>query len=82
MDVLPRLTAMLQNILDITDALSELAGDGHTVTKALVSRLSPYMTEHIKRFGENVLDMNEKPKPLQPEKLFLTEDLPHSYVRI
>ena len=73
---------MLQNVVYITDVLSELASEGHTVTKALVSRLSPYMTEHIKRFGEYVLDMNEEPKPLQPEKLFLTEDLPHSYVRI
>ena len=68
--------------MPITGVVSELASEGHTVTKALVSRLSPYMTEHIKRFGEYVLDMNEKPNPLQPEKLFLTDDLAQSYVRI
>ena len=68
-------SVMLQNVVDITDALSELAAEGHPVTKVLVSRLSPYMTGHIKRFGEYVLDMNEKPRPLEPEKLFLTDDL-------
>jgi hypothetical protein len=32
--------------------------------------LSPYLTEHIKRFGQYVLDMDTPPEPLQPKPLF------------
>jgi len=38
----------------------------------MVARLSPYLTHHIKRFGDYVLDMDSKPEPLQPDKVFLT----------
>jgi hypothetical protein len=49
-----------------------MALEGHGVTREYVTRLSPYMTEHIRRFGEYFLDMNEKPGPLQPDRPFLT----------
>lgn len=63
---------MLQNVVDLTDVLHQMSQEGFTITKAMVSRLSPYMTEHIKRFGDYVLDMDEVPAPLQPDKVFLT----------
>jgi hypothetical protein len=63
---------MLQNVVDLTDVLHQMSQEGITITKAMVSRLSPYMTEHIKRFGDYVLDMDEVPAPLQPDKVFLT----------
>lgn len=40
--------------------------------RAMVGRLSPYLMEHIKRFGEYVLDMDVRPEPLRPDVEFLT----------
>jgi TnpA family transposase len=63
---------MLHNVVDMTNVLCELQQDGICVTPEIVSRLSPYLTEHIKRFGQYFLDMITQPEPLQPKSLFAT----------
>lgn len=63
---------MLQNVADMTEVLYQLAQEGFQITRAMVGRLSPYLTEHIKRFGEYVLDMDVRPEPLRPDVEFLT----------
>ena len=60
---------MLQNVADLTDVVAELGDAGHTVTKEHVQRLSPYMREHIRRFGQYDLDMNALPPPLISREL-------------
>ena len=60
---------MLSNVADLTDVLSDMAKDGHPVTPALVASLSPYIREHIRRFGRFVLDMADLPDPLNPQPL-------------
>lgn len=60
---------MLHNVAELTELLSEMAAEGLTVTKGLVSHLSPYMREHIRRFGQYVLDMDDQPLPLEPKPL-------------
>jgi len=60
---------MLHNVADLTELLSDMAAEGLPVTKDLVSRLSPYMREHIRRFGQYVLDMDDQPPPLEPKPL-------------
>lgn len=60
---------MLHNVFDLTQVLTGMSEEGYVVTPARAQRLSPYMTEHIKRFGQYVLDMEEQPEPLQPQKL-------------
>lgn len=55
---------MLQNVVDITDICHELQEEGYKITKENVSYMSPYMTEHLKRFGEYVLDLNKMPRNL------------------
>lgn len=60
---------MLSNVADLNDVLSSMAGDGHPVTPELVARLSPYTREHIRRFGQYVLDMTNPPVPLNPAPL-------------
>lgn len=55
---------MLSNVADLTKVLHALAEEGYPVTRELVARLSPYQTEHIRRFGQYVLDMDEEPEPL------------------
>ena len=66
---------MLHNVVDITNALQTMRTDGHTVTKELIAHISPYITQHIKRFGEYFLDMDELPPPLDPDKPILPEHL-------
>ncbi|HDV5710752.1 TPA: Tn3 family transposase, partial [Legionella pneumophila] len=55
---------MLQNVVDITNICHELENEGHAFTAEDLSYLSPYMTEHIKRFGEYILDLTKKPENL------------------
>lgn len=62
-------TVMLSNVADMTAVLASMAKDQYSVTPELVARLSPYTREHIRRFGQYVLDMNDLPAPLQPEPL-------------
>ena len=60
---------MLSNVADLTEVLSDMAKDGHTVTPALVACTSPHIREHIRRFGRFALDMAELPNPLNPQPL-------------
>jgi len=34
--------------------------------------LSPYLTEHLKRFGQYMLDLRVQPEPIHPPRLFAT----------
>ena len=60
---------MLSNVADLTDVLTAMAKDGYAVTPALVACLSPYIRQHIRRFGRFVLDMDDVPNPLDPQPL-------------
>ena len=62
-------TIMPSNVADLTAVLSSMAEDRHPVTLGLVACLSPYMREHIRRFGQYVLDMDDLPSPLEPQPL-------------
>jgi TnpA family transposase len=62
---------MVQNVVDITRYLKELKGEGIVFTKEDVASLSPYLTRGSKRFGEYVLDLDNKPEPLSEESLEL-----------
>lgn len=53
-------SVMLSNVVDMTTALTGMIADGYRVTEQQVARLSPYWREHIRRFGQYVLDMEEE----------------------
>lgn len=55
---------MLRNVVDMSNGLHRLALDGHMVAKEDVATLSPYLTRHVKRFGDYVLDLGNVPRPL------------------
>ena len=63
---------MLPPGVDMTHGLRALQQEGISVTPEVVSPLSPYLTEHIKRFGQYGLDIDTQPEPLQPKPLFVT----------
>lgn len=60
---------MLQNVVDITRILKELKAEGITFAQEDVAALSPYMTRHIRRFGEYRLDLSDLPPPLGEEEV-------------
>jgi len=62
---------MLQNVVDMTNVLHDLQRDGMLITPELVAGMSPYLTEHLKRFGHYILDMETPPEPLEPKPLFV-----------
>ncbi len=62
-------TIMLHNVSDLTDVLTSMSAEGWPLTKDLLGRLSPYMREHIRRFGQYMLDMDILPPPLVPKSL-------------
>lgn len=52
------------NVVEMTRVLSELVAEGYQMTRQIVSRLSPYITEHINRFGSYELHFDPLPQPI------------------
>ena len=65
---------MLHNVSDLTNVLADMAAAGWHLTRDLVARLSPYMREHLRRFGQFVLDMDDLPPPLVLRLLGIAEE--------
>ena len=60
---------ILHKVADLTDVLSAMVDEGLPVTRELVSRISPCMRDHLRRFGQYTLDMDEQPPTLHPRPL-------------
>lgn len=58
---------ILQNVVDMTMVLRQLVQEGYTITSEILGALSPYLTEHIQRFGSYILDMDNLPGPVEFE---------------
>jgi TnpA family transposase len=52
---------LLQNVADMSAMLPELAREGYRVTTETIVVLSPYITRHIKRFGDYIIDRRRRP---------------------
>ena len=57
-------SVILQNAADITAVLRALAAEGYTIRREDLAQLSPYLTGHIKRFGDYIVDADTAPEPL------------------
>ena len=55
---------IFHNAVDLTEILFLLQRDGYLLDKQDISALSPYLTQHIKRFGDYVIDMETLPRAL------------------
>ncbi|MEM9541407.1 MAG: Tn3 family transposase, partial [Cyanobacteria bacterium P01_E01_bin.42] len=62
---------IFQNVVDLTELLRQLQTEGYFLDKEDVAALSPYLTRHIKRFGDYFLDLTETP-PTLDETMVLT----------
>jgi len=54
------------NVVEITRAIGELVRQGYPVEKADLGYLSPYVTRHIKRFGDYTIHTDLRPGPIEP----------------
>jgi hypothetical protein len=50
--------------------LNVLAQEGYALTKDELAALSPYQTQHVKRFGYYELDLQTIPQPITDDLLF------------
>lgn len=56
---------ILQNTVDINYAIEKIKNEkGIPITRAEIKALSPYMTSHIKRFGEYIIDLDVDTEPM------------------
>jgi TnpA family transposase len=60
---------IFHNVVDQSRILAELMAEGFPVEREDVMALSPYLTLHIKRFGEYILDLLTLPQPLSSIEL-------------
>jgi len=63
------------NVVEISRAIEELVSQGYPVNKADLAYLSPYMTRHIKRFGDYTIHTDLAPGPIRHD-LSLTRKSP------
>ena len=63
------------NVVEMTRAIGELVAQGYPVEKADLAYLSPFVTRHIKRFGDYTIHTDLAPGPIEPE-LTLTRKSP------
>ncbi len=52
------------NVALLSQAMNELVSEGHSINPDAVAVLSPYITQHIIRFGLYQVDRNRQTKPL------------------
>ncbi len=62
---------VFHNAVDLTSVLRQLQGEGYLVMRNDVAALSPYLTSHIKRFGDYLIDLDAVPQALD-EGIVLT----------
>jgi TnpA family transposase len=63
---------IFHNVVDQSRILAELIAEGFPVQREDVMALSPYLTLHIKRFGDYILDLSILPQPLSGIELAFT----------
>jgi len=62
---------IFQNVVDLTEILQQLQREGYLIEREDVASLSPYLTSHLKRFGDYFIDMDVIPKSLEQKALLL-----------
>jgi Tn3 transposase DDE domain len=65
---------IFQNVVDISRVLGQLKAEGYVVRREDIAAMSPYLTQHIKRFGDYFIDLSEPPQPLAESALFEFEE--------
>jgi TnpA family transposase len=56
---------IFQNVVDMTAILRDLNREGYLFDSEDVRFISPYLTSHIKRFGDYIIDLKQSPQPFE-----------------
>ena len=56
---------MLQNVVDMSSIIQQLEKEGMDIQKDDLTLLSPYMTSHIKHFGDYTINTDQRPPELE-----------------
>ncbi|BAQ60918.1 mobile element protein [Geminocystis sp. NIES-3708] len=56
---------IFHNVVELTNILQQLQKEGYLIDKKDVACLSPYLTSHVKRFGDYLLNLAEVPPSLE-----------------
>jgi len=62
---------ILHNVEAMTRVLSELIDEGYPIDEDILAGFAPYRTESINRFGDYILDLNRKFRPMSYEAILL-----------
>jgi TnpA family transposase len=65
---------ILHNAVDVSLVVQELSAEGMKIDRSLLATLSPYLTRHLRRYGEFVIDLQSIPSPLQGAISILIDD--------
>lgn len=60
---------IFHNVVELTNILQQLQKEGYLIDKKDVACLSPYLTSHVKRFGDYLLNLAEVPPSLEQFQL-------------
>lgn len=55
---------LFQNVVDLTEILRDLHLSGYLISREDVAVVSPYITAHVQRFGDYLIDMETVPPSL------------------
>lgn len=58
---------IFHNVVDLTEVLLELRKEGFLCEREDLAALSPYLTRHIKRFGDYLIDLETIPPALEEQ---------------
>ena len=58
---------IFRNVVDLTDVLLQLKREGVVWSPEDLAALSPYLTRHIKRFGDYLVDLDTIPAALEEQ---------------
>ena len=56
---------ILHNAVDLSVVIQQLTAEGVKSDRAMLATLSPYLTGHLKRYGDFVIDLQSIPDPLE-----------------
>jgi Tn3 transposase DDE domain len=60
-----------QNVVDVSRVRHELMAERYPVKREDVAALSPYLTRHVKRFGNHFIELSILPQPISEIELAL-----------
>jgi TnpA family transposase len=56
---------ILHNAVDLSLTIQQLSAEGVSISRQMLASLSPYLTRHLKRYGDFVIDLQTIPTPME-----------------